>query len=254
MSQEHNTKRRVTYQRRSVAQFAMSLGLEEVAETPSWIPVAPDVKIKIPVILDAWYVKTAIPVSLEQEYWEEEWLDIPVYFTLPARLTCVVCLREFHVSNRHFVRIDGYISDDCIHCRSDRLETWNTKRQYSWAAYHRVRRNIVRAQEARLPARFTMNDWFYALEYFDYKCVVCNASLVDINGDEDAHADHWFPISMPKSAGTVPENIIPLCADCNWSKSDKNPYEWLQDRLTERRYFIVRKTIDDYIAHIKNRT
>lgn len=99
-----------------------------------------------------------------------------------------------------------------------------------WAQEHPEKRKIYdavrRDRKRNLPHTFTKRDWFQALGYFEYCCAVCGRSF----GDERPHADHWIPLKSPDCIGTIPENMIPLCHNCNQTKHAKHYRIWLVER------------------------
>ena len=74
--------------------------------------------------------------------------------------------------------------------------------------------------------------------------------------------DHFIPLNAMECPGTVIENMLPAChamksgggsLDCNRSKSDNNPHQWLIERFGKRKAAKIEKAIDAYfqIAHEK---
>lgn len=60
---------------------------------------------------------------------------------------------------------------------------------------------------------------FYVVLYSS-PCTYCGAPA--------EHADHYIPLA--KGGLHCRENLIPACAPCNTSKSDRDPIEWLASR------------------------
>ena len=113
---------------------------------------------------------------------------------------------------------------------------------------HAVRR---RTKQAELPNDFTDKDWVKCLEYWNYRCAVCEKpqSLFNVLA-----ADHWIPIANPDCLGTVPHNIIPLCHGengCNNSKSKRDGATWLEQRLGKRKAAKRLKMIMDYLNSVR---
>lgn len=124
--------------------------------------------------------------------------------------------------------------------------TLKYKREYP--ERNTIRENNRRARKLSLPYTFTENDWQIALQYFGNKCAVCNKppglwhKIV---------MDHWIPIVSPECPGTTPMNIIPLChgvGGCNNTKHDKNPIEWLTQKLGKRK---AKKKLDEIQAYFE---
>lgn len=104
-----------------------------------------------------------------------------------------------------------------------------------------------------LPKNFGIEDWQFALEYFDYKCVVCGRS--DENGLVIT-PDHWIALADPRedNPGTVPNNIIPLCfgiGGCQGSKHALDPNLWVKRRLGEEVGSKVLKKIQEYFQQVR---
>ncbi len=78
-----------------------------------------------------------------------------------------------------------------------------------------------RARKLALPANFTTEQWNTALEFFNYRCAICEVD------NETMCADHWIPLDWENCPGTVVWNILPLCRSCNSSKLNRHAKEWL---------------------------
>ncbi|MCC7449817.1 MAG: hypothetical protein IT324_20525 [Anaerolineae bacterium] len=99
-----------------------------------------------------------------------------------------------------------------------------------------------------LPDTFTKADWQRALEYWDYRCAVCNRPR---GLWHTLTADHWIPLNSPDCPGTVSTNLIPLCHGqdgCNNSKSGTNPDVWLDKKFGKRKAAEKRAEIEAYFA------
>src|SRR5258708_1456733 len=69
-----------------------------------------------------------------------------------------------------------------------------------------------------LPNTFTEVQRKFALQYWQGRCAIC--------GKESQCFDHWIPISNIACPGTVADNLIPLCLQCNSIKGSRGE-EWL---------------------------
>jgi len=108
----------------------------------------------------------------------------------------------------------------------------------------RPRAYNVRKQ--KLPHTFTPQDWDRALEYWDYKCAICERPR---GLWHTLSQDHWIPLTHPECPGTVATNILPLCHGtdgCNNSKGKKHPREWLIAKLGTRKANKKLKEIEAY--------
>lgn len=92
------------------------------------------------------------------------------------------------------------------------------------------------------------SDWNKCLEYFNHRCAVCGrpAGLW-----HTIAADHWMPLTRGGTDAVT--NIIPLCHGvdgCNNSKSNKEPFLWLADRLGAKDGLKVALHILAYFARV----
>jgi hypothetical protein len=116
------------------------------------------------------------------------------------------------------------------------------QKRLHWQTYYTRKKN--------LPATFTDADWQFALHYWQ-GCTVCGAQ------DGLLHRlamDHWIPLASPDCPGTVRWNILPLCHGlygCNSTKSQRDPWEWLQERLGKRGAARKRRAIQTYFALVR---
>jgi uncharacterized Zn ribbon protein len=103
-------------------------------------------------------------------------------------------------------------------------------------------------RKQRLPNLFTSQDWDRALEYWGYKCAICERP----RGLWHTLAqDHWIPLTSPACPGTVASNILPLChgeGGCNNSKGKKLPLAWLETHLGKRRASRKLEEIEAYFV------
>ncbi len=87
----------------------------------------------------------------------------------------------------------------------------------------RTPEGVRRARQANAPVQpFTAPElaaWWE--EIGAYACVACGAPY--------EHADHVQPLAHGGEHSVY--NLLPLCAPCNLSKSDRDPWEWLACNL-----------------------
>lgn len=69
----------------------------------------------------------------------------------------------------------------------------------------RVRRNVARAQEAKVSADLTLLEWFMVLSFFKFRCAFCKAPYETM--------EHLLPLSA--GGGTTVLNCVPCCEACN---------------------------------------
>lgn len=137
-----------------------------------------------------------------------------------------------------------YLQNMDAHKRYSRNFYLNNKERHKnnsdvWRSHNKAKIRAIserrRARVQGLPDTFTGQDWDRALTYFKGCCAVCGrpAGLWHILA-----ADHWIPLASPNCPGSIPGNIVPLChgADgCNNSKRDRDPEEWLLEKLGARK-------------------
>lgn len=119
---------------------------------------------------------------------------------------------------------------------------------------HRARRMRRKARKLSLPDTFTMQDWFFALDYFDSRCAVCGRTQ---GLWHKLACDHWIPLAASTCPGTVSTNMIPLChgeGGCNNLKNARMPEEWLIERYGKRKAKAILERIEEYFRVVINRT
>ena len=104
----------------------------------------------------------------------------------------------------------------CKDCESKRDKERNRERKIKTDAYRLNRM----ARKYDLAAALTENDLIYLKKYFGGVCAVC--------GSGNVQYDHWTPLS--RFGGSVPDNIILLCEQCNRDKFDLLPDKWLTQK------------------------
>lgn len=106
-----------------------------------------------------------------------------------------------------------------------------------------------RARQHFLPATFTEQDWIKALEYFHGCCAYCGNPPSLFDRITVLHREHHIPLS--KGGGYTPDNILPACQSCNFSKCNKGPYQWIMKRFGKRQGQIVINRIRDYFNWVQ---
>lgn len=101
-----------------------------------------------------------------------------------------------------------------------------------------------RAKLLGLPHTFTVKDADFALDYFNHTCPVCENPL--ISGDFDF--DHWIAVASDLCPGTIPDNMLPLCSNCNQSKGAKLPFEWLTWRYCHEKATQIFQKIETFLS------
>jgi hypothetical protein len=105
-----------------------------------------------------------------------------------------------------------------------------------------------RDRKNALPVDYGPEDTTAALAYWEDRCPVCGTSLIG-----NYHLDHVIPLTdpTPQNPGTVPSNILPLCASCNASKCDQPLEVWLLRRVEGPRALLVAGRIRTFLAQTR---
>jgi hypothetical protein len=93
------------------------------------------------------------------------------------------------------------------------------------------------ARKRNLPDDLTANQLAFTIFEFDDRCF--------ITGESNIHLDHVIPLSVGHG-GTTYGNMIPLRADLNISKNDKNIFEWFE--ANRQRFELSQERFDLGIA------
>lgn len=117
--------------------------------------------------------------------------------------------------------------------------------------------HIKRARKRALPHDFTVADWQYCLNYWNHRCCICGKTQGFWHAISQ---DHWIPITdkRPNNPGTVPGNILPMCHAlkdgedcCNSNKKNKDPIQWLTERVGSAKAAKILKKINEYFATVR---
>jgi len=109
---------------------------------------------------------------------------------------------------------------------------------------------VRRARMAEQVNDFTDTDWQRCVDYWHGCCAYCGKQQSFWDGIE---RDHFIPVNSPNCPGTIPENIVPACADCNARKHDRSAAEWLTEQFGGYKANQRLKAIRAYFATLKNR-
>jgi hypothetical protein len=93
------------------------------------------------------------------------------------------------------------------------------------------------ARKRNLPDDLTAAQLAYTLYEFDDMCA--------FTGDRNTHLDHVIPLAVGHG-GTTYGNMIPLRADLNLSKNDRNIFEWFE--ANRQRFELSQERFDNLIA------
>ena len=117
---------------------------------------------------------------------------------------------------------------------------------------HRAKLQRRRARKRNLPNTFTGQQWERCLEYFNHCCAVCGIQLRDLFGNIEPHADHWIPLASEYCLGSVAENTVCLCNNCNLTKHAIMPTEWLERKFGKRKAKQILERIEAYFDWVKS--
>lgn len=116
----------------------------------------------------------------------------------------------------------------------------------------RIIQHNKRAKDLYLPHHLSVEEWRYALSYFNNSCAICEVSFEETSST----LDHWIPFVHAEGIicpGTIAGNVIPLCKICNSSKGTYLPTEWLRGVYDAKEAERLLNKIRKYITHISGR-
>ena len=130
------------------------------------------------------------------------------------------------------------------------------KESKDWKVKARILVERRLSRKKNLPDNFTIEDWKFALVFFENRCAVCGRQE---NEYLALVMDHWIPLSSQECSGTIPSNIVPLChtrkgcrgaMGCNNSKINKNPVDWLNQSFKGKALMTINR-INEYFTIVK---
>lgn len=168
---------------------------------------------------------------------------------------CKVCQnnqsREWKAKNKHLLqryeKKRWWLNKEAESERKRRYydKEKSSKRYKRWSANNADKlraRNMNRvAKKKELPNTLTENELKNILEHFDNRCA--------LTGSIDIELDHFIAIDTGYG-GTTKQNIIPLSAELNCSKKNKNPFEWVE--LTHIRDQVIPEKFNDLIRYLSD--
>lgn len=104
-----------------------------------------------------------------------------------------------------------------------------------------------RARKRSLPHSITEEEWETTLKYFNGGCALTGETY-------EIHRDHVIPLSTGHG-GTIVENLIPLRADLNITKNNRNIFEWFSNN--KEHFELEQRKFDElveYLADTNNMT
>lgn len=123
--------------------------------------------------------------------------------------------------------------------------------------YKQLTRGVYERRSRRmkaLPNTLTEGDWERALAHFSGCCAYCG-NPPGLFKHTQIETDHFIAIADPRpdNPGTVPDNILPACGECNMAKGNMDPEVWLLGRFGERQARNILNRIQVYFTLIKCR-
>lgn len=171
---------------------------------------------------------------------------------------CSLCLTWKPISNNYYKNaqgLGGYASR-CKKCVNDPFSLGKNRekvrKRFEERMENKRRREILNANKRRgafsnIPHTISAKQWKNISTRFNNSCA--------LTGDRARlHMDHVIPLSVGHG-GTVYENMIPLRADLNLSKSNRNIFDWFADN--RERFGLEQRKFDElieYLADINNMT
>jgi hypothetical protein len=122
--------------------------------------------------------------------------------------------------------------------RERRLKYKQQYRQVNREATTTHRQNY-RARKKGLPDTLTLEQWGQILEFFG-GCALTGAT-------ENLAKDHVIPLAVGHG-GTTKKNMIPLSADLNNSKNDRNLFDWFESE--KERFDLSQEKFDALIVYL----
>jgi 5-methylcytosine-specific restriction endonuclease McrA len=172
-----------------------------------------------------------------------------------VRAVCKVCIAKYQQA-WHQANLERKNERVRKHYITNREYILERKRQWRLVNHESVRATAHRrmARKRGLPDNFTKRDHRFMMEYWHGCCAVCGHQLRDLFGNVIPNNDHWIPLAdqRPDNPGTVPTNILPLCRDCNLSKTNKDPIEWLFKKYPRTKAAEILAKIEAYFQHLRN--
>lgn len=183
-----------------------------------------------------------------------------------VRSACKTC--EVEMSRVYYNRNKQYYAEWHIKNRERRLkkrkERYAENREHElainreWAARHKDRfkiytrrwraNNPEKARAIKLTRRSKEMSLPYNFEEEDMEFILSRFKGCALTGEpEKIHWDHVIPLSVGRG-GTIRENMIPLRADLNISKSDRCIFDWFADN--RERFGLSQRKFDELIEYL----
>jgi hypothetical protein len=147
---------------------------------------------------------------------------------------CMICEEKRSLDDYEFHRNRYFGLDSrCRECLKKIKRRWAVDNKEKVSASVQRRRARLR----NLPADFFEQDVVNLLSLFNEGCA--------LTGDYRIHLDHVIPLATGHG-GTINGNMIPLRGDLNFSKNDRNIFEWFE--AIRQRFELSQERFDNLIA------
>lgn len=110
-------------------------------------------------------------------------------------------------------------------------------------------KQLKRANQSNCEDLLSIEEWAFALSYFDNRCAYCGRTA---GLWHKMSQDHYIPISAGGCYSA--DNIVPACygiEGCNQSKGRLDPREWLIKKCGEREADTIERRINEYFQSIR---
>jgi len=141
--------------------------------------------------------------------------------------TCKKCTNEYRKEVRSKPeRKDLEVRRKWSEANRERLREQDALYRENNRDRHNAKEARRRARKEALPDTLTGEEYSKIRKHFLNSCAICNRGF--------EHMDHFIPLSCGHG-GTYYENMVPMCARCNVSKKDQNPFQWAKTLDKEKR-------------------
>jgi hypothetical protein len=164
--------------------------------------------------------------------------------------------KRYYQKHKETIKARERAKTSCNPGRSTKyVDSWRIKYPEKARLMGLFARQRRRSRQASLRTEFSASDWSVCLEYWEDKCAICGRSP---DPNLTLAQDHWIPLSDGRSdnPGTTRGNILPLChgADgCNNHKFDRDPTEWLSQRLGAVKALEKLREIDEFFDWVRQK-
>jgi len=113
----------------------------------------------------------------------------------------------------------------------------------------RAKVQLRNARKKALPHTFSLNDWQYALEYWNNRCAYCGNTPNPSQKTKVLVQEHFYP--LVHGGPYTKSNILPACKSCNSQKQNFDPVEWIINHFGETESVNILARIHTYFDLIE---